>query len=134
MYLGKNIKYLSKQLKINQLQLSEKLGIGQSTISGWVNNASFPEYQMLLKLREILDVNMHDLIYTDLSIKVILSDNQNSLQEPQAQYKTAHTEGVGDMRIEIIESERQLYERIINSKDEMIHFLKQQLNNLQKGE
>ena len=110
MYLGKNIKHLSKQLKINQLQLAEKLGVGQSTISGWVNSTSFPDYQTLLKLRELLDVNLHEFIYADLSDKINLSDS--------------HTEG---MPRELTEGERHLYERLLKEKDVVIELLKQQI-------
>ena len=45
--------------------LSEQLGVGQATISKWVQNNAQPNLEMLIKLSKILDVDINELIRTD---------------------------------------------------------------------
>ena len=42
--------------------LSEKLGVGQATISKWVQNNAQPNLEMLIKLSKILNVDINELI------------------------------------------------------------------------
>ena len=45
--------------------LSEQLGVGQATISKWVQNNAQPNLEMLIKLSKILDVDINELIRPD---------------------------------------------------------------------
>ena len=45
--------------------ISERLGVGQSTISKWVTNTSQPNLEMLIKLSKLLEVDVNDLVRTD---------------------------------------------------------------------
>jgi len=45
--------------------LSEQLGVGQATISKWVQNNAQPNLEMLIKLSIILDVDINDLIRSE---------------------------------------------------------------------
>ena len=45
--------------------LSEQLGVGQTTISKWVQNNAQPNFEMLIKLSIILDVDINDLIRSE---------------------------------------------------------------------
>ncbi len=45
--------------------LSEQLGVGQATISKWVQNNAQPNLEMLIKLSKILDVDINELIRSD---------------------------------------------------------------------
>lgn len=42
--------------------LSEQLGVGQATVSKWVQNNAQPNLEMLIKLSKILDVYINELI------------------------------------------------------------------------
>ena len=42
--------------------LSEQLGVGQATISKWVQNNAQPNLEMLIKLSKLLNVDINDLI------------------------------------------------------------------------
>ena len=119
MFLGKNIEYLIKQLKINQLEFARSMGVGQSTVSGWINNKSYPDFLTFLKIAKYLDVNLDDLVNIDLSNKTINSNILNQLNEPSNEYKT--TEGV---KIELLSTEREIYEKLLKEKDARIEDLK----------
>ncbi len=51
-----------KKVDAPQKQLSEKLGINQTNISDWENDKSRPEYENLIKLADIFDVSLDDLL------------------------------------------------------------------------
>ena len=42
--------------------LSEQRGVGQATISKWVQNNAQPNLEMLIKLSKLLNVDINDLI------------------------------------------------------------------------
>ena len=45
--------------------LSEQLGIGQATISKWVQNNAQPNLEMLIKISKLLNVDINELIRPD---------------------------------------------------------------------
>ena len=45
--------------------LSEQLGVGQPTVSKWVQNNAQPNLEMLIKISKILNVDINDLIRPD---------------------------------------------------------------------
>ena len=59
---GKLFKYYRKLSGLTQKQVAEKLGIHQSNVSDWENNVSRPEYENLIKLAEIYEVSVCDLL------------------------------------------------------------------------
>ena len=60
--MGNKLKTLRTQKKLTQKQVAEKLGIHQSNVSDWENNVSRPEYENLIKLAEIYEVSVCDLL------------------------------------------------------------------------
>ena len=42
--------------------LSEQLGVGQATISKWVQNNAQPNLEMLIKISKLLNVDINELI------------------------------------------------------------------------
>ena len=45
--------------------LSDQLGVGQATVSKWVQNNAQPNLEMLIKISKILNVNINELIRPD---------------------------------------------------------------------
>ena len=64
-YFTKNIKYLTKT-KINQNQLAEKLGITRQSITTMLKTED-PRASTLIKISEIYQVSIDDLLKKDLS-------------------------------------------------------------------
>ena len=60
-----NLKFLTKT-KINQNQLSIKLGINRQTITKYLNGSE-PSFDKLIKISEIYNVTIDDLLKKDLS-------------------------------------------------------------------
>ena len=45
--------------------LSEQLGVGQATVSKWVQNNAQPNLEMLIKISKLLNVDINELIRPD---------------------------------------------------------------------
>jgi len=56
------VKEIMEQKKLNQLQLSEILGIRQSQISNWLNGKSLPGYYSIKIICEKLNVSANYLL------------------------------------------------------------------------
>ena len=59
--LGKFLATLRNQKNLTQDELAEKLFIDKRKISRWECGTSIPEFDMLIKLSEILDVSLYEL-------------------------------------------------------------------------
>ena len=59
---GAVIKSLREQKKITQLQLAEKLGVSDKTISKWENGNSVPDTEILSSLCQSLDISVNELL------------------------------------------------------------------------
>jgi len=62
--LGKRIKTARRRAGIRQLDVAEKLDVGQATVSGWENGAYAPDDDVLHQLAELFHVDAEDLIGT----------------------------------------------------------------------
>ena len=62
MEFGKHFKKCRIEVGLSQTEVAEKLGIHQSNISDWENDISRPEYENLIKLSEIYDVSLYQLL------------------------------------------------------------------------
>lgn len=77
-FLNKNIKYLRNQKNISQQMLADKIGIDRSTISRIENNEIETTIDNAIKISDILNVSVNDLINKDLTID---DENNNYLNE-----------------------------------------------------
>ena len=59
---GKFIALKRKQKNLTQEQLAEKLGVSNKTISKWENGKCMPDYSLIQKLCEALDVTLPELM------------------------------------------------------------------------
>ena len=65
-FLNNNIKYLRTKKKLSQQFLADQIGVDRSTISRIENNETETGVDNAIKLAEILDVPISDLIDKDL--------------------------------------------------------------------
>lgn len=62
MKLGKKFKNLRKQRGLTQRQVADYIGIKQSNISDWENDISRPEYENLVKLSDLYEESIDDIL------------------------------------------------------------------------
>ena len=76
--IGKFIQERRKEKELTQVELAEKLGVSNRTISKWENGNSLPDYSMFNILCEELDITINEL----LSGEKLTKDNyQKKLEE-----------------------------------------------------
>ena len=59
---SENLKILRTANNLKQKDLAEKLGVDQRTVSAWENNICEPDIKTLLKLKEIFNESIDDLL------------------------------------------------------------------------
>ena len=65
--LSKNLKIFRKRKGLTQENVAEALNVVRQTISKWEKGISVPDADMLIKLAEILDVSVSELIGSDVT-------------------------------------------------------------------
>ncbi len=65
--LSKNLKIFRKRKGLTQENVAETLNVVRQTISKWEKGISVPDADMLIKLAEILDVFVIELIGSDVT-------------------------------------------------------------------
>lgn len=72
---SENLKTLRKEKGFSQEQLAIRLNIVRQTVSKWEKGISVPDAELLIRLAEVLDVNVSDL----LGKKIEIPEGQNEL-------------------------------------------------------
>lgn len=65
MSLGENIYRLRTERNLSQEELADALGISRQSVSKWENDSAVPELEKLLKLSEIFDITLDELVGRD---------------------------------------------------------------------
>lgn len=72
--LGENLKTLRKQKCFSQEELASKLHVVRQTVSKWEKNLSVPDADTLIRLAEILEVPVSELLGERLETENTASD------------------------------------------------------------
>jgi SOS-response transcriptional repressor LexA len=73
---GERFKNLRKKKGMSQQKIAKLLGVTQTTVSGWEQNANAPAEERLYKISEILDVNVNYLLgFSNVPDKVDFVEN-----------------------------------------------------------
>ena len=76
-YLAKNLKFLRKNKGVNQTQVSDLVGKGNTTIANWEKEISEPNISEILIISNYFEVSIDDLLNNELSNTHLLK-NDNS--------------------------------------------------------
>lgn len=71
---GENLKTLRKQKGFSQEELAARLHVVRQTISKWEKNLSVPDADTLIRLAEILEVSVSELLGTKIESENVASD------------------------------------------------------------
>lgn len=66
-YLGKNLRYLRKQMSKTQSEIASLIRKGQTTIGNWENGISEPNLDELLVISNFFDIPLDILVKVDLA-------------------------------------------------------------------
>ena len=65
--ISKNLKIFRKRKGLTQENVAEDLNVVRQTISKWEKGISVPDSDMLIRLAEVLDVSVSELIGSDVA-------------------------------------------------------------------
>ena len=71
---GENLKTLRKQKGFSQEELATRLHVVRQTISKWEKNLSVPDADTLIRLAEVLEVSVSELLGAKIEIENAASD------------------------------------------------------------
>jgi len=72
--IADNIKFLRQQHDWTQLELSRKLNLSRSVIAKWENNTMSPDISSLVKLSDVFEVSLDQIVGTHSHHKDLLKD------------------------------------------------------------
>lgn len=101
--LGDQIKKYRKEKKMSQEELAIPLNVVRQTVSKWENNLSVPDAELLIRLAEVLEISVAELLGTD--------------EQPQSESLSSETLGAELARLNE-ELARQVQERSLSSRAE----------------
>lgn len=101
--LGDQIKKYRKEKKMSQEELAIPLNVVRQTVSKWENNLSVPDAELLIRLAEVLEISVAELLGAD--------------EQPQSESLSAETLGAKLARLNE-ELARQVQERSLSSRAE----------------
>ena len=68
--IGKNIRQLRTAKNMTQDELAEKLFVTRQTVSNYETGKSRPDVEMLVKISDILETDIHQVIYGPEPVKL----------------------------------------------------------------
>ena len=77
--IGKTIKKIREGKNITQEQLAEKLNVTRQAVSNWETGKTQPDIETIIKISEILEIPVEEIIYGQK--KNIIADNVNINQK-----------------------------------------------------
>ena len=125
-FFKENLKILMKRYNLSGERLGDKTGLTKGAISSYTTGGAYPKVENLLTIAQILEVDLEDLFYTDLS------QLDNSIK---SQIESSNTEGViqvangngGDVH-QRTGASVEVYERFLKSQEERIRELKEMID------
>ena len=69
MEIGQKLKTKRTAAGLSQEALAEKIGVSRQTISNWENNRSYPDIGSILKLSDLYDVSLDELLKEDQKMR-----------------------------------------------------------------
>ena len=76
MAFSENLQYIRSRAGITQEQLAEQLGVSRQSVSKWESNASFPEMDTLLRIRDLYDLSLDTLLRGDVQASQVADTAQ----------------------------------------------------------
>ena len=123
--ISKRIKIMRKALKLSQLEFAETLGLTQTGYSYIETEKSNISNRILLLLEKVHNVNISWLEYEKGEMFIPnKSETKNTLEKSQEKEKTIE---LLNADIKRLNSERELYIKLLDTKDKIILSLEQQI-------
>lgn len=79
MEVGERLKKRREELELTQEYVAEVLGVSRQTISNWENSRSYPDIERIVKLSDIYELSLDELLKGDIKmVNKLQKDTQMS--------------------------------------------------------
>ena len=92
--LGKLLKTARQQINLTQEQLATKLNVTSSAVSKWENGKNLPDWEILLKLSEILHLTLEDIYHPQETLARLETASNTQLVTSESNIESSHSESV----------------------------------------
>lgn len=73
--LSKNLLFLIKSFETTQSELASFAGVSQNSISNWINEISYPNAPVLVRMHQFFGISIDALLLDDIEKNKILTDS-----------------------------------------------------------
>ncbi len=80
MEIGKKLKETRRKVDLSQEQVAEKLFISRQTISNWENERSYPDIISIIKLSDLYEISLDELLKGDQKMMEHLEECTNVVE------------------------------------------------------
>lgn len=81
MNLTENLKRIRKEYGLSQEQLADKLGVSRQSVSKWESGQAYPEMDKMIKLCQLFDLNIDELLNHDIKKVNDIKESKNSINK-----------------------------------------------------
>jgi len=78
---GARIQRLRKEKGLTQNQIAEQVGVSAQAVSKWENDQATPDIDILVKLSEIYDVSLDELLGKEVKTKLVEKPNKKDFEQ-----------------------------------------------------
>ncbi|MBX3102144.1 MAG: helix-turn-helix transcriptional regulator [Bacteroidetes bacterium] len=103
MMIGEKIRQAREAKGLSQEYVAEQLGISQASYSNIERGETSPNIKRLMKLGEVLEIDIADLLYEEKGITLYINNNHGTITEHSAQTMTQSLE----LALQVIASKNQ---------------------------
>lgn len=76
MLIGEKIKIIREDRKISQEQMAKSLNVSGQAVSNWERGKGYPDISNIIRLSEIYDISLDELIREDKNYKEVLLEKK----------------------------------------------------------
>lgn len=80
MEIGKKLKETRRKVDLSQEQVAEKLFVSRQTISNWENERSYPDIISIIKLSDLYEISLDELLKGDQKMMEHLEECTNVVE------------------------------------------------------
>jgi len=86
MVFGEKLKSVRKTKGWSQEELAEKLFVSRQSVSKWENGQNYPSIEVIIKLSDLFEVSIDELLRTDEDLKEKVIKDSKQLAHPKLKF------------------------------------------------
>ncbi|WP_225049956.1 helix-turn-helix domain-containing protein [Priestia megaterium] len=83
MELGEQLQKLREQKNMSREELAQEMNVSRQAVYKWENNKGYPDIENLIKLSDLYNITLDELIKGDRSFqkKIVINEKKNNIED-----------------------------------------------------